>query len=213
MLNFIQNLKAIYYFGSMLIISIATACTVITMHIYKQGSYGKPVPAIIKRIFFDFISKIFFIKLEIKNKSKKQEHLEYMIAIKKSQSSHELIPNNKIILKNSNIKSLIESNGLLSKSFNKQITFDETNLEKGEVWDSLVKQGFLNEQKKISKLMKILNKHLDERAIKNDLDDYYEEVQSEWSQLSKIIDVLFAFIFICFAVVVMIFFIIFYNSH
>ena len=192
----------------MLIISIATACTVITMHIYKQGSYGKPVPAIIKRIFFDFISKLFFIKLEIQNKTKKQKHLEYMIAIKKCQNSHEPIPNNKIILKNSNIKSL-ESNGLLSKSFKKQITFDETNLEKGEVWDNLVKQGILNEQKKISKLMKTLNKHLDERAIKNDLDDYYEEVQSEWSQLSKIIDVLFAFIFISFAIVVMIFFIIY----
>lgn len=57
-------LIASYYFGSMLIISLATAATVLSLNTYKKGDNGKPVPKLIQRIFFDIIAKFLFITIE-----------------------------------------------------------------------------------------------------------------------------------------------------
>ena len=58
------NLKAKYYFGSMLIISLATAATVLTLNIAKKGYEDEPVPQLIQKIFFDFIAKVVFITIK-----------------------------------------------------------------------------------------------------------------------------------------------------
>lgn len=58
---------AIYYFGSMLIISLATAGTVLTLNIFKKGDGDEPVPEIIQTIFFKFIARILFIKISLNN--------------------------------------------------------------------------------------------------------------------------------------------------
>ena len=71
-------LIASFYFGSMLIISLATACTVITLHVHKQGDYRKPMPDILKKIFFEFIAKIFCIKIHIRSEKK-----DFIEALKK----------------------------------------------------------------------------------------------------------------------------------
>lgn len=48
----------------MLIISLATASTVLTLNTYKKGDDGVPVPLIMQKIFFDVIAKILFIKVK-----------------------------------------------------------------------------------------------------------------------------------------------------
>jgi hypothetical protein len=57
-------LIAIYYFGSMLIISLATAGTVLSLNILKKGDQGVPVGKIVQIIFFDFFARILFIKIK-----------------------------------------------------------------------------------------------------------------------------------------------------
>lgn len=51
----------------MLIISLATAGTVLTLNIFKRGDGDEPVPEIIQTIFFNFIAKILFIKISLNN--------------------------------------------------------------------------------------------------------------------------------------------------
>lgn len=56
---------ATYYFGSMMIISLATAGTVLTLNVFKKGDGDEPVPPIIQKIFFDFIAKLLFININL----------------------------------------------------------------------------------------------------------------------------------------------------
>jgi hypothetical protein len=49
----------------MLIISLATAGTVLTLNVFKRGEGDEPVPPIIQKIFFDFIARILFINLNL----------------------------------------------------------------------------------------------------------------------------------------------------
>jgi len=190
----------------MLTISLATACAVLTIHIYKQGEYRKPVPKLIKIIFFDYVAKLFFIKIEIRNKAEKKKNIS---DVAKSESSHQLG------LKNSFSKKL-ESNHLFSKALEKanascvediNTYSTENEKNKNDLYNSFVVKGLINDQKKFTKLMKALHKHLNENEQKEELEEYYEEIQSEWAQLSKIIDVIFAFIFFSFAIFVTIIFI------
>lgn len=48
----------------MLIISLATAGTVLTLNIYKKGDDEEPVPWLWQRIFFDIVAKLLFIKIK-----------------------------------------------------------------------------------------------------------------------------------------------------
>lgn len=57
-------LIAAYYFGSMLIISLATASTVFTLNIFKRGDDEEPVPNWLQKVFFDIVARILFIKLK-----------------------------------------------------------------------------------------------------------------------------------------------------
>jgi hypothetical protein len=58
-------LIAIYYFGSMLIISLATAGTVLSLNILKKGDLGEPVSRIVQIIFFEFFARLLFIKIKV----------------------------------------------------------------------------------------------------------------------------------------------------
>ena len=60
----------------MLVISLATAGTVFTLHIHKQGDYRKPLPKLIKTIFFKWIARIFFLKIRIRNRESKREETQ-----------------------------------------------------------------------------------------------------------------------------------------
>ena len=49
----------------MLIISLATAGTVLTLNLFKRGDSDKPVPSFIQKIFFDYIAKILFFDMNL----------------------------------------------------------------------------------------------------------------------------------------------------
>lgn len=66
-------LIASYYFGSMFIISLATAGTVLSLNIHKKGNEGIPVSRIVQKLFFGVIARILLINVDLritKNKSK-----------------------------------------------------------------------------------------------------------------------------------------------
>ena len=58
----------------MLIISLATAGTVLTLNIYQMGEKGKPVPEIIQLIFFKIIARALFISISVNDKARKINH-------------------------------------------------------------------------------------------------------------------------------------------
>ena len=62
--------KGTYYFGSMLVISLATAGTVFTLNIYKSGDKEEPVPLIIQQIFFNIFARVLFINIKVNNNLK-----------------------------------------------------------------------------------------------------------------------------------------------
>lgn len=49
----------------MLIISLATASTVLTLNTYKKGDDGEPVPEILQRVFFDVIARLLFLRVKV----------------------------------------------------------------------------------------------------------------------------------------------------
>jgi len=53
----------------MLIISLATACTVLTLNLSKRGDEGDQVPKIVQFIFFDVIARVLFINVKSNIKS------------------------------------------------------------------------------------------------------------------------------------------------
>jgi hypothetical protein len=55
---------AIYYFNSMLMISLATVAAVFTQNVCRKGDEEEPVPEWLKIIFFDILAKILFIKIK-----------------------------------------------------------------------------------------------------------------------------------------------------
>lgn len=66
-------LIASYYFGSMFIISLATAGTVLSLNIHKKGNEGIPVSRVVQKLFFGVIAKILLINVDLritKHKSK-----------------------------------------------------------------------------------------------------------------------------------------------
>ncbi len=50
----------------MLIISLATAGTVLTLNIHNRSTGNSPVPILMQRIFFGFIAKILCMNIELK---------------------------------------------------------------------------------------------------------------------------------------------------
>lgn len=58
-------LSGLYYGVTIAIVSSATAMTVLTLNIHHKGSRGIEVPHLVKRIFFEIIAKILFIKLDL----------------------------------------------------------------------------------------------------------------------------------------------------
>ncbi len=78
----------------MLIISLATACTVLTLNLSKRGDEGNQVPKILQFIFFDIIAKVLFINLKsnIKsNLSNPSRHIYQVLMNDFQKIKHQLI--------------------------------------------------------------------------------------------------------------------------
>jgi hypothetical protein len=213
---FILNL-ATFYLGSMLIISLATAGTVITLHIHKQGDYRKPLPRIVKIIFFDWIAKALFLTIRIRNNKSKQEELEFLLARKHNESIYRSeFQIGKLSKKNNNKTSAKNNFHTIWSPEKSPINGSSayiTRLREADKSKSFVKNDSPTSNKFFIKMFNILNKIFEENELKNDLEDYYDEIQSEWAQLAKIIDITFAFTFVSFTAGIMFVFIYFYVTY
>lgn len=196
----------------MLVISLATAGTVITLHIHKQGDYRKPLPKIVKLIFFDWVAKIFFVKIQIRNRDRKRKELQALIESKSAILHRSMSQPLKTRAHNFDLNESLSRSSLLihkpAQNIN-NIYYDRnclhTDYARRKCTQTSVcqmcKETLNNEQRKLAKLIKALNKHLEESKLKEDLEEYYEEIQSEWAHLAKVIDVLFAYSFATFTLV------------
>jgi len=62
-LNLSTYIAALYYGITIIIVSLATAMTVLTLNIHHRGEHGVPVPRIIQKICFDrLLARILFLR-------------------------------------------------------------------------------------------------------------------------------------------------------
>ncbi|KAI8789411.1 neuronal acetylcholine receptor subunit alpha-10 [Biomphalaria glabrata] len=57
-------LIGIYYGMTIFIVSFATAMTVLTLNIHHKGNSGRPVPGVIKKIWFELLAKMFCMRVD-----------------------------------------------------------------------------------------------------------------------------------------------------
>ncbi|KAH9503287.1 Ligand-gated ion channel 4 [Bulinus truncatus] len=57
-------LIGIYYGMTIFIVSFATAMTVLTLNIHHKGTSGRPVPMLIKKIWFEMLAKMFCMRVD-----------------------------------------------------------------------------------------------------------------------------------------------------
>jgi hypothetical protein len=204
--------QASFYFGSMLVISLATAGTVFTLHIHKQGDYRRPLPKLIKTIFFNWIAKLFFLKIRIRNRQSKREEtqaifnsrsLDYHYSVSqtlKNRCHHNDLDLNDNFRRSSFLinKPAKNINNIYFDSDRSQTDAIRRKFNQASSMCQLCSQTLLNEQKKFVKLMRALNKNFEETKLKDDLYEYYEEIKSEWAQLAQVVDTLFIYSFVTF---------------
>ena len=234
-------LIALFYLGSMLIISLATTGTVITLHIHKRGDYRKPMSKISKIIFFKCIARIFCIEIVKRSRVQQKEEIEELYGDKKTiKTSSSMSSTSKIYnldkLRNkkamfSNDDSSNHTSALIKKqhlnktnnsSFNDGILLSSDNYKRCSYNEEICCKScrnnafsdlFLIEQKRFSKLIKALNKNLEDNEFKNDTEQYYEDIKWEWAQLAKVVDTLFAFTFFSFTFFILLCVVYFYLSY
>ena len=204
----------------MLVISLATAGTVITLHIHKQGDYRKPLPRILKIIFFDLVARALFLKIRTRNNDSKIEEMKALLQNKQNEIKRcysrstlqlGLISNreNEKILNERDFNTVWPPKDSLKQSHLNYIK----RLNEGDK-SKIVYENDLNDAKKnFNKTLRALNKNLSESELKNDLEDRYEEIRSEWAQLANIVDVLFFLIFVTFTIGISFVFIYFYVTY
>jgi hypothetical protein len=226
----------------MLVISLATAGTVLTLNIHKQGDFKRPLPNIVRKIFFDYIAKILFIKIEIREKpqtpnNKKailSHHYERHSKANKEENCRFISPSSRNWQLGNETRSHHIGLNHLSRIPSRENNYSDINLN-SNVSDKRFINSFdthtiqrssspttckfnacshmVSEQKKLSKLVKALNKSLEAAEAKEAMEEYYEEIKVEWSQLAKTVDMIFSFTFITFTVVIMLLFVYFYVTY
>jgi len=195
----------------MLVISLATTGTVITTHIHKQGDYRKPLPRIVKIIFFNWIAKIFLVKIHIRNRETKMVEMQALLEMKNSTDTDV-----RRYTSSQTIKKVKQDSIQLKKRRDNNVSWSPliNNVSHYNNVEYLNSSQQVNaSEKQFLKLVKHLNKNLADNELKDDLEDYYEEIKSEWAQLAQVIDTLFAFAFITFTATIMFIFIYFYIIY
>jgi hypothetical protein len=196
----------------MLVISLATGCTVLSIHIHKQGDYRRPLPKLIKTIFFNWIAKFFFLKIRIRNRESKREETQAIFNSRNLDDHYSMSPTlkNRCHHNDLNLNDNFRRSSFLinkpAKNIN-NIYFDSDRSQtdairrkfnQASAMCQLCSQALLNEQKKFVKLMRALNRNFEETKLKDDLCEYYEEIKSEWAQLAQVVDTLFIYSFVTF---------------
>ena len=75
-------ISGIYYFSSIIIVSIATAMSVASLNLYHRGKHHPhPVPKWIVRLFFIIIPKLLFmnIDLPVHYHKRREDLLKFMV--------------------------------------------------------------------------------------------------------------------------------------
>jgi uncharacterized membrane protein len=60
-----RYVSGLYYGITIAIVSFATAMTVMTLNIHHKGTRGYEIPVIIKKLFFQVIAKLLFMKIDL----------------------------------------------------------------------------------------------------------------------------------------------------
>ncbi|RNA12245.1 neuronal acetylcholine receptor subunit alpha-10-like, partial [Brachionus plicatilis] len=241
-------LIASYYFGSMFIISLATAGTVLSLNIHKKGNEGKPVSRIIQKLFFGVIAKILLINIDLritkyksrivpsrfKQRSSLQEHsaknqdffdVEGLILtetkprgnINKIEKSYcgnfdEDVLSNRLLIRESPLisknnwrktksqkeyKSAEEDFSSISSDHNRE-TLNGINLvlkaKDYEDHSHSFRELYYN-QKKLMKMLKDFDRKIDFYELREQINEYREEVRIQWTQLAYVIDALLGYTF------------------
>ena len=172
---------------------------------------------IVKIVFFDWIAKALFLTIRIRNNKSKQEELEFLLARKQKDSIYRsAFRIGKLSKKNNNktqAKNDFHTICSPEKSPINAISDYTTRLKEVDKSKSFIRNDSQISNKFFIKMFNVLNKNFEENELKNDLEDYYDEIQSEWAQLAKIIDITFALTFVSFTAGVMFVFIYFYVTY
>ena len=186
---------AAYYFSTMLIISLVTTCTVLTSNISRFGENEKPVPLLIQRIFFDKISKYFFMNIKY-DRQLRQSVKEFFSSQKfntKSKSKFSPYINNACHYEMNNKEhSLLSSDEFLilkSKKHRKTLP----NSKKTSLMND---NNYLENKREITDLVQLLKKTTEENNLKISVEEYKAEITNQWKQLARIIDNCLGLIFV-----------------
>lgn len=173
-------LIALYYGVTIAIVSSATAMTVLTLNIHHKGARGIEVPQLVKRIFFQIIAKILFIKLDLPSpppgpglsRIPMHEHCQY-------ESATEFDPD------------IPAQNGGLSPRFMNKLRVGGAT---ATVADN-VEQEFL-------KVLKKVYQTIERNEIRLQEQDRKDTLKQEWQQLALVLDRLLLLVFIIVTVTV-----------
>ncbi|XP_050419433.1 neuronal acetylcholine receptor subunit alpha-10 isoform X2 [Patella vulgata] len=159
-------LVGLYYGITIAIVSFATGMTVFTLNIHHKGARGAEVPRIIKVIFFKYVARIMFIRLELPEQTPPEKGMK--------------IPQNDYYMRYDNEK--MPENGGLSPRFARKITPSAT-------------PGDSTERHFIRVLQKVYQT-IEKNEMRLAEQDRRDNIKQEWQQLALILDRLLMFLFI-----------------
>ena len=213
-------LIAIYYFVSMLIISLATGGMVLSIYIIKKGDLGEPVSRLVQLVFFGLIARVLLVSIKVnKNINPRQREIsidQIRNSPIKSKTTESLIKSTSaqsILLKTSSSfvmrqgkRSPPKNHRLENFTLQKQLQNNNNNNDNCyNIFNELVLReadpntaspAVSGEQRKLLRQMRQLNVNLERMQAREAQDDYKQEIKNQWKALAKVIDILMLYAFI-----------------
>lgn len=175
----------------MLIISLATASTVLTLNTFKKGDDGEPVPEVWQKIFFDVVAKILFLNVKV------NRNLNKTATVSGGGGSPSLSSTPRSSSRFIKTSPVYETNGFLLTRDHLHLSNNDTdNLVLKSIDDSRPTPNPQISDQKTLRLMRILNTKLERYERLHAIQKQKEEIKNQWSQLAKVIDALLAYIFV-----------------
>jgi nicotinic acetylcholine receptor len=182
-----------FYGVSMMIISLASTCTVFTLNIFYKGEDCKPVPPIIQLIFFRLIGRIVFVSL-FKNFNYFINKIGFVFKFthiskryKKDTTDIEIVEKN--CNENFDSVTVLGKHVLYKRNYSlKNEKISISNLQLNHL--------------KLIKLISKLNENFAKREIRLAEEEMNEKIKKQWILLSNVIDrlLLYVFLFVTFFV-------------
>jgi nicotinic acetylcholine receptor, invertebrate len=187
-----------FYGVSMMIISLASTCTVFTLNIFYKGEECKPVPPIMQLIFFRLIGRIVFVSL-FKNFNYFINKIGFVFKLTDISKRHKKDTTDiEIVEKNYNEN--FDSVTVLGKHvfYKRNYSLKNEKIIKNEKSISNLQLNHL----KLIKLISKLNENFAKREIRLAEEEMNEKIKKQWILLSNVIDrlLLYVFLFVTFFV-------------